>query len=107
MRKLVDMDVILGSEELTQHFVHDRINRQAAHGQLRCPWSQVEQITGKDMEYFRLPHGANLRPCAANEVRVRTYDGYVFSVDRAAGKKGAGDSSWLFASRLACTCTDH
>ena len=87
MRKLVDMDVILGSEELTQHFVHDRITRQAAHGQLRCLWSQVGHITGKDMAYFRLPPKVDMRPCAANEVRVRTSDGDVFFVDRAAGKK--------------------
>ena len=92
MRKLVDIETILSSDGLTSAFVHDRVCRQASHCQLKALFSQIEEITGKTMQQFRLPAGISLRPTARGETRAVTSAGDVYLVNSASGVR---EKVWL------------
>ena len=102
MRKFVEADHILQNESLRDAYIQDSITRQASHGQLRALWSQMEHMLGYSMERFRLPRDMNLRPCVANEVRVRARDGSVLLFNTVTNEKTLAFAAKHYVKRFYC-----
>jgi hypothetical protein len=71
------MEVLLADQNLTRLYVHDMLDRQASHGQLRALWSQLQESLKCDMEKFRPPDGVTLRRCLHDEERITLASGDV------------------------------
>ncbi len=83
MRKLVPMSTILGSEELSNLWVTDRMTRQASHGQARTLAAQIEDVLGVGIGSFYLPPQVVLRAVKEGEVRLRLPSGEFALYDKA------------------------
>lgn len=106
---MVDIETMLSSDDLTSAFIHDRVCRQASHCQLKALFSQIEEITGKTMQQFRLPAGISLRPTALGETRAVTEAGDVYLVNSASGlrQKVWPREAFEFDFHILCQVTDR
>ena len=75
LRKLVQFEDFSNNEELTMAWVQGKLERQAAHEQLRAVASAIKDFTGLGIEAWRMPEWCCVRPVASNEVRLQLPSG--------------------------------
>ena len=75
LRKLVQFEDFSNNEELTMAWVQGKLERQAAHEQLRAVASAIEEFTGLGFEAWRMPEWCCVRPVVSNEVRLQLPSG--------------------------------
>ena len=75
MKKLLSFDVILRDRELTDLFVNDQIERQAAYGNMRSLVFALQLLLKRPISDCKLPEEVHLRAVLPGETRVRLPDG--------------------------------
>ena len=69
------MEVVMGTHELQEKWVHDRLERQSAYMLLRGLASQIEMLSTKSISSWKLPSNIVIRPLRSDEVRQRMQSG--------------------------------
>ena len=75
LRKLVQFEDFSNNEELTMAWVQGKLERQAAHEQLRAVASAIKELTCLGIEAWRMPEWCCVRPVASDEVRLQLPSG--------------------------------
>ena len=81
VKKQIPADLVMESDTMAVNWVHDRLERQASYmlGQALC--GQLELLTGRRMDFWRLPAGITVRRLTASEQRVKMPSGEFSIVD--------------------------
>ena len=75
LRKVAQFDDFSNNGELTMAWVQGKLERQAAHEQLRAIASAIKDFIGLGIEAWRMPAWCCVRPVASNEVRLQLPSG--------------------------------